>query len=138
MPTAGYSGTPLAKKLGIKSGFTIQVLNEPKPYLTFFNDFPKDVVILGEAVQKEKIDFIHVFATNLSQLEELILKAKPNLKKTGILWLSWPKKTSAIPSELNKFDVMKCGLDHGLVDTKVAAIDTDWSGHKFMYRIKDR
>lgn len=84
------------------------------------------------------MDFIHIFATILSQSEKSFAIAKPNLKKTGMLWISWPKKTAAISTELDKFSIMKYGLDNGLVDTKVAAIDSDWSGHKFMYRVKDR
>ncbi|WP_394973991.1 hypothetical protein [uncultured Croceitalea sp.] len=64
--------------------------------------------------------------------------AKNNLKKTGILWVSWPKKSSKIKTEIDKFNIMNFGLDSSLVATKVAVIDADWSGHKFVYRTKDR
>ncbi|MGB5818797.1 MAG: DUF3052 domain-containing protein [Saonia sp.] len=137
MKTVGYSGTPLAKKLGIKEGANIQVFNTPKNYMDFFYDFPKDVVIL-DASKRGQVDFIHIFAKMLSDLNHSFSIAKPNLKKDGILWISWPKKTSAIETELDKFLIMKYGQENGLVDTKVAAIDNDWSGHKFMYRLKDR
>ncbi|MEM8847744.1 MAG: DUF3052 family protein [Bacteroidota bacterium] len=137
MSTAGYSGTPLAKKLGVKPGFLVQVFNSPKTYLDFFNDFP-DEVVLVDSSENIEVDFIHIFATTLKELESGLKIAKPNLKKNGILWISWPKKSSKIPTEIDKFTVMKAGQDSGLVDTKVAGIDDQWSGHKFMYRLKDR
>ncbi len=137
MSTSGYSGTPLAKKLGIKPGYAVQVFNPPKPYLQFFHEFP-DGVILVDPRDQAPIDFIHIFATTPSELTSYMQLAKANLKKNGLLWVSWPKKTSKIPTEIDKFDVMKCGQSNGFVDTKVAAIDEQWSGHKFMYRLKDR
>ena len=138
MKTSGYSGTPLAKKLGLKEGFTIQVFNSPKKYIDFFHDFPLDITDMGQGLCKEQIDFIHIFTKSLEELEISFKIAKPNLKMNGILWISWPKKSSEIPTQLDKFSIMKYGLGNGLVDTKVAAIDQDWSGHKFMYRLKDR
>ncbi|MEM9362440.1 MAG: DUF3052 domain-containing protein [Bacteroidota bacterium] len=137
MSTAGYSGTPLAKKLGIKSGFLVQVFNSPKPYLEFFHEFP-DQVVLVDALERAEVDFIHIFATTVKELNSSIEIAKPNLKQSGTLWISWPKKSSKIPTEIDKFVVMKAGQHSGLVDTKVAAIDDQWSAHKFMYRLKDR
>ena len=136
--TAGYSKTPLAKKLGIKEGFLIQVYNSPKNYLSFFHDFPEGVVISDSNQGKETLDFIHIFASTEKELSEAFTKAKPSLKKNGSLWVSWPKKTSKLSSEIDKFHVMKYGLENGLVDVKVAAVDNDWSGHKFVYRVKDR
>ncbi|MFP2994815.1 DUF3052 domain-containing protein [Spongiivirga sp. MCCC 1A20706] len=137
MKTAGYSGTPLAKKLGIKPGFKIQIFNSPKPYLKFFFDLPEDIIVI-DSCEKEKVDFIHIFATTVLELESSFLNGKPNLKNNGVLWISWPKKSSNIVTEIDKFYVMQYGLTNGLVDTKVAAIDQDWSGHKFVYRLADR
>ena len=137
MRTAGYSGTPLAKKLGIKSGNTILALDSPKPYIEFFHDFPEHVDIL-QSPTKEDFDFIHIFAKSVIQLENHFKIAKEKMKKNGILWISWPKKSSKIKTELDKFYILKFGLDNELVDTTVAAIDKNWSGHKFVYRIKDR
>lgn len=136
--TSGYSGTPLFKKLGIKEGFTIQVFNTPKKYTDFFYEFPLDVVIRSSGKTKESLDFIHVFATTTEALVSSFNEAKPMLKKDGSLWISWPKKTAKIPTEIDKYMVMKYGLENGLVDVKVAAIDSDWSGLKFMHRKKDR
>ena len=128
----------MAKKLGLKAGDTIQVFNAPKRYMDFFNDFPFGVKDMGKGVFDEQIDFIHVFAKTFDELESSFEIAKPNLKKNGILWISWPKKSSGILTELDKFSIMQYGLRSGLVDTKVAAIDENWSGHKFVYRLKDR
>jgi len=138
MTSVGYSGTPLAKKLGIKENFLIQVYNSPKRYLDFFHEFPEGVVILDSEQEKETVDFIHIFATTESELSKAFSLAKPTLKKNGVLWISWPKKSSKIKTEIDKFYVMNYGLDNGLVDVKVAAVDDDWSGHKFVYRVKDR
>ena len=138
MSTAGYSKTPLAKKLGIKENYLIQVYNSPKNYTDFFHEFPDGVVISNSQQEKETLDFIHIFASREKELSEAFQASKPTLKKNGSLWVSWPKKASKLPSEIDKFDVLKYGLDHGLVDVKVAAVDDDWSGHKFMYRKKDR
>lgn len=137
MKTARYSGTPLAKKIGIKSNDFLLVYNSPKPYLDFFHEFPEDVSLLdGKTITLA--DVIHVFATTKEELQDIFQKAKSRLKKGGMLWISWPKKTSGIYSDLDKFFVMKYGQGNGLVDVKVAAIDDDWSGLKFVYRLKDR
>jgi len=138
MATAGYSKTPLFKKLGIKEGFLIQVYNTPKKYLDFFHEFPEGVEIANSDQEKESVDFIHIFATTEVALSEAFSLARPTLKKNGILWISWPKKSSKIPSEIDKNFVRNYGLENGLVDVKVAAVDNDWSGHKFVYRVKDR
>ena len=138
MNSTGYSKTPLAKKLGIKDNFVVKVYNPPKEYLAFFYEFPDGVIISNENQVKESVDFIHIFATSEKELSTAFSIAKPTLKKNGILWISWPKKSSKIPTEIDKFFVMKYGVDNGLVDVKVAAIDQDWSGHKFVYRVKDR
>lgn len=135
--TVGYSRTPLSKKLGIKKDSVILILNQPKNYVDFFKDFPNNVIV-KENCENEKVEFIHIFVRTIKELEFYYSLAKSCLKKNGILWISWPKKTSKIKTEINKFTVMKYGLDHGLVDIKVAAIDENWSGHKFVYRLKDR
>lgn len=138
MSTAGYSKIPLAKKLGIKENFVIQVYNAPKKYTDFFHEFPVGVVISESKQTPESVDFIHIFATSEEELSQVFHLAKPTLKKNGTLWISWPKKTSKIATEIDKFFVMRYGVENGLVDVKVVAIDIDWSGHKFVYRLKER
>ena len=136
--TTGYSGTPLAKKIGIKTGFVVQVLYSPKPYLEFFEEFPENVNLELEAEYSDPADLIHVFVRSMEELERGFSIAKNTLKKNGGLWVSWPKKSSSISTEVDKYLIMNFGLAAGLVDVKVAAIDENWSGLKFMYRTKDR
>ena len=135
---AGYSGTPLAKKLGIKPGFTVLLLDEPAHYLELFDDLPQDLNVVSEAAP-ESVDFIHLFVQEQKRLEVLAPKAKKLLKKDATLWVSWPKGASKLPTDLNRDLIREYLLTEiGLVDVKVAAVDEDWSGLKFVYRVKDR
>lgn len=136
MKTSGYSGTPLAKKLGIKEGYTVLFVNEPTHYLGLFEDFPE--VQYLKTVSEESVDFIHLFCTQNADFERESLELKPLLKKTGILWVSWPKGSSKVETDLNRDIIREYLLSNGLVDVKVCAVDSNWSGLKFMYRIKDR
>ncbi len=134
---SGYSGTPLAKKLGLRSGFQIFVENAPFEYPSLFNTFP-DEVTLQDYPEKETLDFVHLFCTTYVELEAKASKCKSLLKKTGMLWVSWPKGSSKIPTDLKRDPIREYLLKIGLVDVKVAAVTTDWSGLKFVYRTKDR
>lgn len=135
--SSGYSGTQLAKKLGIKDDMTLYVHGVPREYAEFFTGFP-----LGIKVQKrprpETTDFIHVFATKFSELEKIVIRLKPALKKDGLMWISWPKGTSKIETDIKREPLRTLVLKTGLVDVKVCAVDEDWSGLKFVYRLKDR
>ena len=134
-PTTGYSGTPLAKKLGLKEGYKVQLYHQPKNYFELFTDLPENLNILEEQGQA---DFIHLFCTTLEELAKVVDQYKPNLKKDGTLWISWPKGKSKIPTDLKRDPIREHLLEIGLVDVKVAAIDQDWSGLKFVYRKVDR
>ncbi len=136
MATAGYSGTPLARKLGIKEGFNCYFSNVPDYYFNLFEGMPDINVI--ENPKAESIDFAHAFFMTAKDLEASIPEIKNTLRKTGSLWVSWPKKAAKLETDLDGNIVRKFGLDIGLVDVKVAAVDETWSGLKFMYRIKDR
>ena len=136
MPS-GYSGTPLARKLGIKEGYKILLHNVPKNYLGLISEWPEDIVFIRDYAS-ETADFIHAFCTSHNELQEVLKKLKPSIKKSGMLWISWPKGSSAISTELNRDFIREYMLDNGLVDVKVAANDEDWSGLKFVYRLKDR
>ncbi len=136
-PTSGYSGTPLAKKLGIKEGSSVLLYNQPNHYLGLFADLPADISVFYDTSKRE-MDFIHLFCTSFDTLTEVIPKYKELLKKDGTLWISWPKGSSKIPTDLKRDPIREHLLSIGLVDTKVAAIDDDWSGLKFVYRLKDR
>lgn len=136
MTTAGYSGTPLAKKLGIKDNYACHFLQIPEYYFNLFETMPDIEAI--ENPTPESIDFAHVFLMSQEGMKTLIPGVKDYLKKDGTLWLSWPKKASKLKTDLDGNVVRRFGLDIGLVDVKVAAVDDIWSGLKFMYRVKDR
>lgn len=137
MPTAGYSGTPLVKKLGIKPGFAILIKNEPAAYWDWIAPIPEDLTVVQRS-RKRGVDFIHLFVKRRKDFENDFVKLKDQLTNTGMLWVSWPKKSSKVPSDLDETIIRNYGLAKGLVDVKVCAIDETWSGLKFMYRIKDR
>lgn len=136
MTTAGYSGTPLAKKLGIKENYLCYFQHIPDYYFNLFDTLPEIEAI--EQPKAESLDFAHVFLMSQAEMKTFVPAIKTYLKKTGSLWVSWPKKSAKLDSDLDGNIVRKYGLDLGLVDVKVAAVDDTWSGLKFMYRIKDR
>ena len=133
---AGYSGTPLIAKLGIKEGQHVIFVNPPSNYFELLGGLP-DLVSVEQGLEGVA-DFIHLFCTHPSELELHFDGLKHAMKKDGMFWISWPKRSSRINSQLDGNIVRRYGLLHGLVDVKVCAIDEDWSGLKFMYRIKDR
>ena len=133
---AGYSGKPLIEKLGIRPGSRISIANAPAHYLRLLGKLPEAVELL--AGRASGLDVLHLFVGNQGQLSEAFPRARQRIKPDGMLWVSWPKQTSGLKSDLNENTVREIGLAHGLVDVKVAAIDQDWSGLKFVYRIKDR
>lgn len=135
--SAGYSGTSLIKKLGIKPGLSIRVVNEPANYWEWISPLPEKIKVISRA-KKESADFIHLFTKERAKFEKEFLKLKAELKKEGMLWVSWPKKSSKVASDLDENIIRNYGLAKGLVDVKVCAVDEVWSGLKFMYRIKDR
>lgn len=134
---AGYSKTPLWKKLGIKEQFSCHLYHAPLNYFDMLEEIP-DESIWDEDFENSPYDFIHVFITDLISLQKGWDIWKSKLKKNGILWISWPKVTSGKSTDLNGNRIRAFGLSGGLVDVKVCAIDDTWSGLKFMYRRKDR
>lgn len=135
--SVGYSGTPLIKKLGIKPGLVIRVVQAPEAYWDWISPLPEEIKVLTRA-KKEGADFIHLFTKERKKFEREFLKLKAELKKDGMLWVSWPKKSSKVASDLDENIIRNFGLNNGLVDVKVCAVDEVWSGLKFMYRVKDR
>jgi hypothetical protein len=136
MPEAGYSKTPLVNKLGIKQGQKVLIINPPPHFFTLLGELPE--ITFLEKPEIDSADYIHLFCTELVELEFHFAALKKALKKNGMIWISWPKRTSSLHSELDGNSVRRHGLIQGLVDVKVCAIDKDWSGLKFMYRLKDR
>ena len=133
---AGYSGTPLVKKLGLTEGLVIFVGDAPDHYFDSISPLPKGLVVKDKLVGD--FDFIHLFVNQVKTFRKEFLSGKRHLKKTGMLWVSWPKKASKVPTDLDENIIRDFGLLEGLVDVKVCAVDEIWSGLKFVYRTKDR
>lgn len=134
---AGYSSVPLIQKLGFKEGMSVWLVNVPENYKSLLGGFPQGIV--ESKGQDTKVDFIHFFTRSHEALKEEFGNFKKRLKSNGMLWISWPKSTCSFAStDLTDNTVREVGLENGLVDVKVAAIDEDWSGIKFVYRLRDR
>lgn len=134
--TAGYSGRPLATKLGMKAEQRIAVLNAPDHYASLLAPLPAP--ISWQTTLNPPLDLIHFFTTSAEELQVCFPQLKAALVKNGSLWISWPKKAAKVATDLDENLVRAIGLDHGLVDVKVAAVDQVWSGLKFVYRKSDR
>jgi hypothetical protein len=132
---AGYSGTPLIKKLGIKPGFKVVFVNAPAGFVDTL-DLPKEVIVSRAA--RTELDFVLLFVKSQKELKQKFSLLAAKLTPSGMLWVSWPKKTSGVPSDLNENIVRDIGLAGGMVDVKVCAVDDIWSGLKFVFRLKDR
>ena len=132
---AGYSGTPLINKLGIKPGFNVVFVNAPADFVDAL-ELPKGVVV-RRAVRTQS-DFVLLFVKSQKELKQKFSLLAAKLTPSGMLWVSWPKKTSGVQSDLNENIVRDIGLEKGMVDVKVCAIDDVWSGLKFVFRLKDR
>jgi len=131
---AGYSGTPLPKKLGIKDQFRVALLDLP-------SDVKADLKAALASCQIAKdgpLDFAIIFVKTARELKEKFPRFAKQLTPAGMLWVSWPKKTSGMTSDLNENEVRRIGLEAGLVDVKVCAVSEIWSGLKFVIRVEDR
>lgn len=134
---AGYSGTPLIRKLGIKGSITLMPVNEPDHYFDLLGELPEAVRVVSHTASGP-VDFIHLFAVDEKTLHYYLQPLKSKLAKDGSFWISWIKGSSKMETDINANDVRRLGLESGLVDVKVCAVDEDWSGLKFMYRSEDR
>jgi len=133
---AGYSGKPLVQKLGLKSGSTIAVLGAPRGYARTLGKLPSGVTQRTSAAGP--LDLIQFFTSEKQQLERRFAALARALAPAGMLWISWPKRSSGVATDLTEDVIRAIGLAHGLVDVKVAAVDDVWSGLKFVRRVKDR
>jgi hypothetical protein len=131
----GYSGTPLVKKLGIKSGFSVVFMNAPVDFARTLG-LPPDVVV--NKTPRPQLDFVLLFVKSEKQLTQKFSHVAAKLKPNGMLWVAWPKKSSGVVTDLTFTNVQAIGLAAGLVDVKICAIDEVWSGLKFVFRVKDR
>ena len=132
---AGYSATPLVKKLGIKSGFSVAFVNAPNGFSKGL-DLPTDIEI--DSRSRRPLDFALLFVKSEKELRVAFSQYAARLKPAGMLWVAWPKKSSGVATDLSFNNVQAIGLAAGLVDTKICAVDEIWSGLKFVFRLKDR
>ena len=114
----------------------IHFSNAPTGYFDWLSPLPNHITVKDRL--SGEVDFIHVFVRESSVFQKEFLSCKKHLKKAGMLWISWPKKASKVPTDLDENVIRDFGLEAGLVDVKVCAVDEVWSGLKFMYRVKDR
>lgn len=133
---AGYSGTPLAKKIGIKEGTRIALVNAPKDFQLEPTELPDNVEFVKQSAKA--LDIILYFVTTERALAKDFSKLAARLTSNGMIWIAWPKKSSGVATDLAFERVQRIGLDAGLVDVKICAVDDTWSGLKFVYRLKDR
>lgn len=133
---AGYSGTPLAKKLGIKAGFRIALIHPPSGFEQTPGPVPEGVKVLGQL--EPSLDLVVFFTHSRAEYEQQFAPLKAALKPNAGLWVAWPKRASKVISDLTEDGVRSFALEHGLVDNKVCAIDPVYSGLRLVYRLKDR
>ena len=129
---AGYSGTPLAKKLGIKEQANVVAVDAPNGYRRLLGPLPA-AVRFSSKIDKA-VDIVHVFSTKKSELERALASYRKNLSSDAAVWVSWPKKSSNVPSEITEDVVRELALPLGFVDVKVCAVDETWSGLKLVVR----
>jgi hypothetical protein len=134
---AGYSGTPLPKKLGIKEGARLVLARAPESFRSdALPDLPPGVEVCEPRFAA--IDVALLFVTSAANLQARFPEARGWMTPAGGLWVAWPKKASGVPTDLNENLIREIGLAAGMVDNKVCAIDETWSGLRFVFRLKDR
>lgn len=133
---AGYSKTPLVKKLGIKDGFRVGVRGAPKPYDEIVDGLPA-TVRFGPRLSKD-LDMVHLFVTDAERLPALLRAAKAAIEPSGMIWVSWPKKSSGVRSTVTEDVIRASCFPLGLVDVKVCAVDDVWSALRLVVRKSER
>ena|SRR5438309_10157416 len=136
MKTAGYSGTPLAKKLGIKENTAVFTINAPENYHELLVPLPGGVTISTEPTAKA--DIVHIFTNSYEDLRSALIKCRKLIKQDAAIWVSWYKKAAKLPTEITEDAVRDVALPMGLVDIKVCAVDEKWSGLKLVIRRENR
>jgi hypothetical protein len=136
--TAGYSGTPLGKKLGIKDSFAVVTINAPDEYEQLLFPLPNDVTLQKLAHGQSIIDLIHLFTNSRDELFAELSKCRNLIKQDGSIWVSWYKKAAKLPTEITEDTVREAAFPLGLVDIKVCAVDEKWSGLKLVIRKENR
>lgn len=135
---AGYSGTPLPKKLGVKPGSRLGLVKAPADFARTMGELPPGVAAQVVAAGKTQFDVIVCFAPTMAEVVRQLPALKARLDSAGGLWMAWPKKASGVATDVSENGVRAIGLAAGLVDNKVCAIDDVWSGLRFVFRLVDR
>src|SRR3954463_14584031 len=135
---AGYSGTPLAKKLGIKSGHRVAVVHEPYDFEAALGDLPDGVVVQNGLAGKTPLDIIVAFFVKRGDLTRQLAALRRRMAPACGLWIAWPKKASGVATDVAENVVREIALPTGLVDNKVCAIDETWSGLRLVIRLEHR
>ena len=135
---AGYSGTPLAKKLGIKAGYRVRTIGAPDDYEALAHPLPEGVEVSRRI--STRIDICHFFTRSRAELARRLPGLIESIVPDGMIWVSWPKKSSGVASTVTEDTVREVALPLGLVDVKVCAVDETWSGLKLVIRkeLRDR
>jgi hypothetical protein len=133
---AGYSGKPLAQKLGIKPGITIVAINSPAKYRRLLGKIPHGVTFSDRL--KPGSNFVHLFTGRRSELQKKMSILRNKISDDGTVWVSWPKKSSGISTDVTEDVIREIALPLGFVDIKVCAVDETWSGLKLMIRRENR
>jgi hypothetical protein len=135
-PQAGYSGKPLAAKLGIKAGQRCLVVGEPSRYKKQLGELPGAATFVQDL--RSPPNFIHLFCTELAELKRLLPSFRRQMPQDGMIWVSWPKQASDLPTTVTENVIREEALALGLVDVKVCAVDEVWSGLKLVIRRENR
>ncbi|MFC0350113.1 DUF3052 family protein [Undibacterium danionis] len=130
--TSGYSGTPLAKKLGITENTQVYTIQAPDDYLQLLAPIPEGVQFMKKL--GISTDIVHVFTKEKTQLQAELIKLRSTIKANGVIWISWPKKASKVPTDITEDTIREIALPLGLVDIKVCAVSEIWSGLKLVIR----
>ncbi len=128
----GYSGTPLARKLGIKPGFLVLTEDAPENYRTLLEPLPADVRFVQTSA--EPVDMVHLFTRRAADLTTALERYRGQIRQDGTIWVSWPKKAARVPTDVTEDVIRDVALPLGLVDVKVCAVDEVWSGLKLVIR----
>jgi len=134
--SSGYSGKALGQKLGIKSWSRVKTRNAPAHYLQLLGNLPKDVQVSSRI--RKPVDFVHLFAIARAQLVAELKRAVAEIEQDGAVWVSWPKKSSGMRTDITEDVIRAVALPMGLVDVKVCAVDETWSGLKLVIRKANR
>jgi|SRR5882672_28708 len=133
---AGYSGTPLAKKLGIAENSRVFLLDAPKEYLKLVAPVPKGARLVKQI--DGETDIVHLFTTERARLAALLRSSLARMRPDAAIWVSWPKKASKVRTDITEDTIRAVALPMGLVDIKVCAVDEVWSGLKLVVRKENR